>query len=90
MSNPVSRVASAKYGAQCVKDGTAGGSRTQPGAGSAEGGIPGLLMTSTGDRQQGDPGNEIRWATGGDAAGDLHGAWKADEPIPHEEVDPCT
>ena len=45
-------------------------------------------MTSIGYRRQGDPGDEVRWATGGDAAGDPHGAWKADEPIQYEEVDP--
>ena len=51
MLNPASRVASAKDGAQYVKNGTSGGNRAQSGAGSAKGGLPGPLMTSTGDRR---------------------------------------
>ena len=86
LSNPASIVASVKDDAQYVKDGTVAGSRTQPGAGSAKGWIPGPLMTSTGDRRQGDH----RAAGGPDTVGDLHGAWKADEPILREEVDPRT
>ena len=74
MAKPASRVASAKDGAQCVKDGTAGGNRDQLGAGSVEGGLSGPLMTSTGDRRQGDhkaageswrASDKIRRVTGG-------------------------
>ena len=96
MANPASRVASAKDGAQYVKDGTARGDRTRLRAGNAKGGISGPLATSTADHRQrdhgaaGEPrltGDIIRRDIEGDPVGDLHGARRADNTTPREEGD---